>query len=461
MTERLRRRSLAHVGVVFLFVACTFTYYGQLHRTQSGDVYGTVYTAVALVEKQTIWLDDYLPYIQERSGESPYMLTTSSSGHVVTATPTASSALAVPAIALFALAGVHAGDFGAWLEAGMLTAALAAAATVALLFVLLTRLTSRPRAFLVCATYAWGTIAWGVNGQALWQHGGVALALTVALLSLVDRRLVIAGAALTAMAAFRLSTPFIAICLLPLVGRRPGDWARFLLGALPLPLVLGAYNLVAFGSPLKQGYGTGQVTSALHASGRVFEGIPGLLIAPGRGLFVYSPVLLFAVAGAIRGRRVGLYRACAVAIVVYVLVTANVDKWYGGESFGARKLGDVLPLFAVLLVPALDLLARPVWRAIFALTLAWSVLVEVLAAAAWPPGDWFGTHDLTKFSTWWNPWDNEVYDMLTSGSTWPKVALMMSIAAGGVIVAAVAQWSWSSIIGRPSVNRSLPAQPGS
>src|SRR3954468_24526490 len=106
MIERLGRRGLAHVGVVFLLVACTFTYYGQLHRMQSGDVYGTVYTALALVQQRTIWLDSYLSDIQARAGERPYMLTTSSSGHVVSVTPTASSVLAVPVVALFDAAGV-------------------------------------------------------------------------------------------------------------------------------------------------------------------------------------------------------------------------------------------------------------------------------------------------------------------------------------------------------------------
>jgi hypothetical protein len=386
------------------------------------------------------------------------MLTTSSSGHVVTATPTASSVLALPAVALFAAAGVGPGDFGAWLEAGMLTAALAAAATVALLFVLLTRLTTRPRALLISATYAWGTLAWGVNGQALWQHGGVALALTVGLLALVDRRLVVAGAALTAMAAFRLTTPFIAICLLPLVGRRPRDWGRFLLGALPLPLLLAAYNVAAFGSPLKQGYGSGHLKASLQISSRVFDGLAGLLVSPGRGIFVYSPVLLFALVGAVRGRREGIYRCCAVAIVLYALVSANLEQWWGGESFGARKFGDILPLFALLLVPAVDVLARPLWRRVFVAALAWSVLVELMAAAAWPD-HWFDTHDLTKYSTWWKPWDNEVFDMLTSGSTWPKVALMVLIATGGLIVAAVAQWTWSTLTRRPVVSTSLPARP--
>ena len=144
----------------------------------------------------------------------------------------------------------------------MLTAALIGAATVALLFVLLTRLTTRRRAALIAVTYAWGTLAWGVSGQALWQHGGAALALTVSLLALFDKRFVLAALAITAMAAFRLTTPVLAIFLLPLIGRRWQDWLRFLLAAAPLPLALAVYNTVAFGSPLKQGYGSSRITGA-------------------------------------------------------------------------------------------------------------------------------------------------------------------------------------------------------
>ena len=330
MTFRLGRRALAHVGVVFLFVACTFTYYGQLHRTQSGDVYGTIYTSVALVQKHTIWLDSYLPYIQQRSGDHPYMVTTRPSGHVVTATPTASSALALPVVAAFTAAGARGIDWNAWMEASMLTAALTGAATVALLFVLLTRLTTRRRAALIATTYAWGTLAWGVNGQALWQHGGAALAATVTLLALLDRRFVLAGLAITAMAAFRLTTPVLAIFLLPLIGRRWQDWARFLVAAVPLPLALAVYNTVAFGSPLKQGYGSSRITGAADiGSGRVLDGIPGLLISPGRGLFVYSPVLLFAIAGVILGRKQLLSFATA---GVNILVGRRAHAFIGIEQ---------------------------------------------------------------------------------------------------------------------------------
>jgi hypothetical protein len=440
-------RFAVYASVPFFLVACTFTYWGQLHRTPSGDTYGTVYTAVAVVEKHTIWLDSYLPYFQQHSGEHPYMLTTSSAGHIVTSTPTASSALALPLVGLFALAGVHAQDWGSWMEAGMLTAALTSAASVALIFLLLTRLTTRPRAALIAATYAWGTLAWGINGQALWQHGGVALALTIALLALVDRRFTLAGAAITAMAAFRLTAPFIGIFLLPLVGRRPADWARFALGALPLPIALGLYNFVAFGSPLKQGYGSAHITSSLKLSGRIADGLPGLLAAPGRGLFIYSPVLLFAIYGAIRGRREPLYVCCALAFLADLVITSNLDQWYGGESFGARKLADTLPLLAVLLVPAVDAIVRTRWLAVYLVALAWSVLVELLAAAAWPDS-WFGSHNLATLSTWWNPFDNEITAMITSGSTWPRLALMAVISLLGLALGLVASLISAEFTGR-------------
>ena len=70
----------------------------------------------------------------------------------------------------------------------MLTAALTAAATVATMFVLLGHLTTRPRAVILTSAYAWGTLQWGISGQALWEHTGASLALTVALLALVTRR---------------------------------------------------------------------------------------------------------------------------------------------------------------------------------------------------------------------------------------------------------------------------------
>jgi hypothetical protein len=443
-------RWLACASVPFFFVAAVFTYYGQLNRHWQSDTYGTIYTAVSLVQNHSIWLDHYVPYFQQHgAGENPYMLTFvsyGSGGHFVNATPSASSLLGLPVVALFTAVGVKASNWNAWMEAGMLTAAIAAAVSVALMFKLLTRLTTRRRAALIAATYAWGTLEWGISGQALWEHTGVSLALVVALLALVDRRLTLAGVALAAMVAFRLSTPVLAVLLLPLVGRRLSDWGRLLLGLAPFAFALALYNTIVFGSPLHIGYGSGSYTRAFTQSfslrgGHLIHGIPGLLISPGRGLLVYSPVLLFAIFGAIRGRRKPLYLWCAIATIVYVVVIGNDVQWYGGESFGARKLTDVLPLLAVLLVPAVDAIVRTRWIWLYVVLLAYSVFVELLEASARPPALWFNgphPHDLTRTATWWKPTDNELVTMLQTNGLVPRLIAMGAIIASGIVLGRLA-----------------------
>jgi len=425
--------------VPFFLVACTFSYYGQLHREQSADTWGTIYTSVALVEQRTIWLDDYFPLIQERAGERPYMVQEGPGGHVVTSTPTASSLLALPVVAGFSAAGVEAEDFNAWLEAGMLAGSITAALSVAVLFLVLLQLTTRGRAALIAATYAWGTLSWGTNGQALWQHAGVALALSITLWALINRRLALAGFAAGAMVAFRLPTAILVLCLLPLVGKRLVDWRRFALGVLPYAVALAAYNFVAFGSPLEQGYGSGHLTNWISINaGNLAEGVPGLLVSPGRGLFVYSPILLFALFGAVRGWGTPLYRWCAVAAAVYVVFAANSINWHGGESFGPRRLADILPLLAVLLVPALDAVWRTRWMWLYGALLGWSVFVQLLGTASWEVAAWYDERDLTADGTWWDPVDNELVAILQSAGLVPRLLAMLGILAAGLALGALA-----------------------
>ena len=428
-------------AVPFLAVTCVFAFYGQQHRKQSGDTYGTVMTAVAMVQERTIWLDRYLPYIQERSGERPYMVTEGRSGRPVNVTPLAPSLLALPAVAVFALAGTPADDWDAWMEAGMLTAAVTATLSVLVLFVLATRLTTRRGAFLVASVYAFGTLTWGIAGQALWQHAPAVLGLTLALLALHDRRLVLAGAAMAFMVASRPSMPIIALFLLPLVGRALRDWSRLVLGALPVGLALLAFNLYAFGAPLRTGYTTDGEAGASLFGGRIFEGLSGLLVSPGRGLIWYSPVLVFAVIGAVRGFRTPLYRWSALAALAYVIAMGRYEWWWGGESFGPRLLTDALPLLAILLVPALGIVSPRRWlRWLFGLTLAWSVWVQALGAAAWPPAAWYDVRDLTDRSIWWSPTSNELVAMLQEPDVATRLGRLVLTLLAGLALAFLAAW---------------------
>lgn len=79
-----------------------------------------------------------------------------------------------------------------------------------------------------------------------------------------------------------------------------------------------------------------------------------------RGLFTWSPILLFAVLGFVplfqKNRLLG-----AATILIFVLetyVNSIVNDWWGGEAFGARRFISLMPFFALGLAAFIDFI-RP------------------------------------------------------------------------------------------------------
>jgi len=81
------------------------------------------------------------------------------------------------------------------------------------------------------------------------------------------------------------------------------------------------------------------------------------------GLFSTSPVTYLAALGlvvfAVRDRRFGRLALAVFALAVYV--NASVEDWWGGAAFGARRFDGTMPLLAVGLAAAVDVLRR--WNA--------------------------------------------------------------------------------------------------
>jgi hypothetical protein len=95
----------------------------------------------------------------------------------------------------------------------------------------------------------------------------------------------------------------------------------------------------------------------------VLNGLAGLLVAPSRGLLVYSPAFVLVPLGfawVVRGEQDGLgpHRtiivAWALAAVATILVYARWFGWWGGWCFGPRYLTETLPIFALLFAFAYD-----------------------------------------------------------------------------------------------------------
>jgi hypothetical protein len=121
----------------------------------------------------------------------------------------------------------------------------------------------------------------------------------------------------------------------------------------------------------------------------------GNLIAPSRGLLVFSPVLLLVAAGLPgRGARLPASRLLAPALLAigsHLAVVSAFPDWAGGHSYGPRLTADLVPWLFLLglmaLKPALDP-PRRVPLVLAGLLCLWGVFVHARGALAEETWEW-------------------------------------------------------------------------
>lgn len=239
---------------------------------------------------------------------------------------------------------------------GKLAAAVLTALGVMLLHAAATRLAGLRFSGAATALYVLGTPVLPVIGQALWLHTGAALGFSLALLGLTrsedpPRKLgVIVGLGVGLAVACR---PIDAVLAAGFVGAvwlaRPRALG-WMAAAASLPvLLLALYQWRVFGSPLATGYGA---EAEYGWSAPLVDGIPGLLLSPGRGLLVHAPILLLSVAALVRAGRGSSPRwflPLGLSVVLFVCVMGHWYMWWGGSSPGNRMLSDALPVLGLAL----------------------------------------------------------------------------------------------------------------
>jgi hypothetical protein len=313
------------------------------------------------------------------------------------------------------------GRVGALME--KVAATCVAACAAAVLFLALRRRLSRRAALGGAAAFALATNTWVVGSQALWQHGAAELFAALALLAMTG-------------APSRANVPLAGLAVGLLAANRPPDvllaagfalaapfWARrstaLFVAAAAAP-VLGtlAYNQWMFGD-LRGGYGAHGIVQAGFFGGEIPLGIAGLLVSPGKGLFAFTPFLLFLPALFRRSladrpnRRLTI--CLAAAAVLQVLLYAATD-WRAGFCWGPRFLTDMLPILVWMLAPILPTLERPA-RAAFAALVLVSLLVQGVGAFMYQ-----GRSDILMYhgpgapaTLAWRPWHYPVWVELQSG----------------------------------------------
>jgi len=229
-------------------------------------------------------------------------------------------------------------------------------------------------------------------GLLLFSHALVAAGLFAAwvLLYLRDRGGMAAGA-LIGLAVMSEYPVAIAAAVLVSGLAVTRQWKRLALvvaGGAPFALALALYQNAAFGGPLVAAYHFEKFAAfrALGESGIGGVGLPSpaiiaqLLFHPARGLLLFSPVLIAALAALPHARR-ALPRAAFVMLLLaplaILLVYGGYPNWHGGWAVGPRYIVSAVPFLAF------PLAFVPV-RAWSAALLGWSITAVALTTLTFP-----------------------------------------------------------------------------
>jgi hypothetical protein len=370
------------------------------------DSMWSLHLAMSVLREGNLDLDEYRPQV-EAAG---FFAVDSVAGHLRSYFPVAPSLVILPLLApvdwVCRAAGTDllpltTGPRSARAESHVATVVVALA-TVVLCAALRAGGFTSGIAIIAALVFAFCTTVWSTASRALWQHGPSMLALSTALYSLFasqGRRtwFALAGFALGCAVIIRPTNGLPLVVLGSLVvWRHRAQMPAFASGAALPVLGFAVLNLATLGTVLPPYFQPQRVGD----NAAFWEALAGNLVSPGRGLFVYSPVLLVAIGGLIAAMRTtGNDRvwgtAFAAIIALHWIAIASFPHWWGGHSYGPRLFTDTMPFFAWGLAFAFTCFARfPRRRA----RAAWAVTAVLIAIA-------FGIHyrGANSYAVhWWN-----------------------------------------------------------
>jgi hypothetical protein len=407
---RRLRASLALLAVVTV----TYVAHDAASSHQAGgDSIWTVHQSLTLIQDHTLELSAWEDLLERHPGlnwrDNP-------DGHPVFDFPWGTSVASTPIVGTLAASEALSGrslrdhlraNFPLYELENTLGSLWVALITGLLMLLAYRELGSWPAATVVAFVFAFATSAFSTMSRALWSHCLAAFWLTVALLILQaaargprgERQLWLLGPVLVLAYAARPTMAVVAAALMAVVVcRHRRKLPAVLVAGAVSGLVYVVVNLATYGSPQSAYFDPGR----LFGSPTFLEALAGNWVSPNRGLLVWSPVLVFAAVGVVVARRAGtfdvLHGAAVAAIALHWVVISTLDPWFAGWTTGPRLFSDVLPLFILVMLPAIDWLRRrsaPRWgaRAVFAGLLVVSLFANWRGATRVETHAWNGSLD--------------------------------------------------------------------
>jgi hypothetical protein len=136
----------------------------------------------------------------------------------------------------------------------------------------------------------------------------------------------------------------------------------------------------------------------------MITGFVGLLASPSRGIFIYTPIIVFSILGYSKISKLSneivknFLLISGISILGQILLYSAFVCWWGGWSYGPRFLTGILPVLFIFLGLYLKDAHMNIKQKknlfiifIFSILLIWSIFVQFVGAFYYPNGDWDGS----------------------------------------------------------------------
>lgn len=430
--------------ILCLFSLIYFVYLISSMSTGAGDTIPASLLPFSILENHNLYLDQFYYYFESNS-LLPFAREID--GHLLSFYPIVTPVLITPLYVLAFLfikinnipLDMFNPAFGSIvLIMGKLSSSLIASFSAIFVFLSLKELTNKRIATIVTLIFAFAANTWAISSRELWQHGLVELFLAMSIyLVLINEKqkskmnIIYLG---LISGFFIFNRPPDSILLIPIIyyiltmkDRRIIYYFSFMaLSSAPFFL----YNMHYFGSFFG---GYADLASAINLNYKMITGFVGLLASPSRGIFIYTPIIIFSIAGYLKVFKLSnnivknFLLIFGISILGQILIYSAFVIWWGGWSYGPRFLTGMLPVLFIFLGLYLKDTHMNIKQKknllkilIFSILLIWSIFVQFVGAFYYPNGGWDGSPsvDLHPERLWhWN--DTQIMRSFNAGITSP------------------------------------------
>lgn len=344
---------------IVLFCAFHILYLANFRTRGATDTVPARYLPFSIIRELDFDLDEFQNlYPRDSSTNIAY-----TGAHYVSAYPVGAAILATPIYLISAFGGVK-GSQSIVLELEKLSGATFVALSAVVLYLILIQLTDRRLSTILTVIYALGTSSFSVSSQALWQHGASQLAIVSAIYCLVRGRqkphwIPYAGFPCAFSVVCRPTDLLIALPIsFWVLFHYRKSFPKYVLWTLPSVAFYVWYNVYYFRNPARTQF---EVQESAFWDTPLLEGLANILVSPGRGLLIYSPIFLFSLLGIIliwQKKEHIFLRYLTAGVLATILIYAKYHAWWGGFTYGPRLLADITPILVLFLLPLRRLLQR-------------------------------------------------------------------------------------------------------